>query len=119
MEQESPIRPKGKDALKEPPRGQAFVAAAPAPRTVTLDELEEAGAMAVDEAAEEKGEGQEGRMAVDEAAEEKDDGQDARVPKTKKAPVGMTAAEWRIHRLTHLPYNPACRCCVAGRKRDD
>ena len=45
--------------------------------------------------------------------------EEARVPKTKKAPVGMTAAEWHVHRLTHLPYNAACRCCVAGRKRDD
>lgn len=41
------------------------------------------------------------------------------MPKTKKAPVGMTTAEWQAHRLTHLPYNAACRCCVAGRKRDD
>ena len=31
----------------------------------------------------------------------------------------MTAAEWKVQRLKHLPYNPACRCCVAGRKRDD
>ena len=54
LEQESPIRPKGNDALKETRWGQAFVAVAPAPRTVTLDELEEAGAMAVDEAAEEQ-----------------------------------------------------------------
>ena len=46
-------------------------------------------------------------------------GQDARVPKTKKAPIGKTEAEWKVHRLTHLPHNPGCRCCVAGRKRDD
>ena len=44
---------------------------------------------------------------------------EARVPRTKKAPVGMTQSEWQVHRLTHLPYNAACRCCVAGRKRDD
>ncbi len=31
----------------------------------------------------------------------------------------MLAAEWKVYRLTHLPYNPACRCCVAERKRDD
>ena len=43
----------------------------------------------------------------------------ARLPNTKKVPAGMTAAEWELHKLTHLPYNPACRCCVAGRKRDD
>ena len=46
-------------------------------------------------------------------------GPEARTPNTKKAPIGMTAAEWNMHRLTHLPYNPGCRCCVAGRKRDD
>ena len=43
----------------------------------------------------------------------------ARLPNTKKVPVGMTAAEWELHKLTHLPYNPACRCCVTGRKPDD
>ena len=35
------------------------------------------------------------------------------MPKTKKTPVAMTPAEWQVHRLTHLPYNAACRCCVA------
>ena len=101
MLQESPIRPQSNDARKETCRGQAFAASALVPETVTLEELERAGAMAVDE------------------AEEKSEGEGARVPKTKKAPEGMTAKEWQIHRLTHLPYNPACRCCVAGRKRDD
>ena len=73
-------------------RGQAPEASALAPGTVkSINELEKAGVMAVDEAEEEEG------------AEP-----DARVPATKKAPVGMTAAEWMIHRLTHLPYNPAC-----------
>ena len=90
MLQESPIRPQSLDA-RVTPRGQAYAAAAPAPETVTSDELEKAGAMAV------------------EADEEGSEGQEARVPKTKKAPVGMTTAEWQIHRLTHLPYNPACR----------
>ena len=55
-------------------------------------------------------------MATGEADSEEDE---AGLPKTKKVPVGMTAAEWKVHKLTHLPYNPACRCCVAGRKRDD
>ena len=58
-------------------------------------------------------------MAMGEAEEEREEEQEARTPRTKKAPVGMTAAEWKTHRLTHLPYNPAGRCCVAGRKRDD
>ena len=72
--------------------------------------------MAVDEAAEGEGEGPEEVTAGDDAAKEEEE---ARVPRTKKPPVGMTAAEWQTHCLTHLPYNPACRCCVAGRKRDD
>ena len=58
-------------------------------------------------------------MATGEAESEEDEENDARLPRTKKVPVGMTAAEWNSHKLTHLPYNPACRCCVAGRKRDD
>ena len=99
---ESPIRPQSIDSGKEKPRGHALEASALAPGTVTLEELEKTGV-----------------MAVDEAEEDGSEGQDARVPKTKKAPVGMSANEWQIHRLTHLPYNPACRCCVAGRKRDD
>ena len=56
---------------------------------------------------------------VMETGEEDSEKDEARLPNTKKAPVGMTAAEWELHKLTHLPYNPACRCCVAGRKRDD
>ena len=72
--------------------------------------------MAVDEAAEDECEGPEEVSAGDDAAKEEEE---ARVPRTKKPPVGMTAAEWQTHCLTHLPYNPACRCCVAGRKRDD
>ena len=97
---------------------------------MTLDEIEAAGAervpdmaessedeaMAVDEVdAEEEGESSKGQASAAAAPEE----EEARVPKTKRAPIGMTSAEWQIHRLTHLPYNPACRCCVAGRKRDD
>ena len=101
--QESPIRPQSNDVRKGNDRGQACVASALAPGTVTLGEVEQAGVMAVDEAEEEK-------VEVED---------EARVPKTKKAPVGMTPAEWQIHRLTHLPYNAACRCCVAGRKRND
>jgi hypothetical protein len=114
--QKSPIRPQSKDAGKVDLPGQAFKASANAPQAVALDEREEAGAMAVDEAAEDEGEGPEEVIAGDDAAKEEEE---ARVPRTKKPPVGMTAAEWQRHCLTHLPYNPACRCCVAGRKRDD
>ena len=58
-------------------------------------------------------------LATGEADSEEDTEDEARLPTTKKVPVGMTAAEWKVHKHTHLPYNPACRCCVAGRKRDD
>ena len=72
MLQESPIRPQSNDARKDTCRRQALAAAALVPETVTLEELERAGAMAVDEA-------------------EESEGEVARVPKTKKAPEGMTA----------------------------
>ena len=49
-------------------------------------------------------------MATGEADSGEDEENDARLPKTKKVPVGMTATEWSSHKLTHLPYNPACRC---------
>ena len=112
--QKRPIIPLSDDAGKGTPRGEAFVAVAPAPVAVTLDELEEAGAMAVGEAAEELRERQEGKAAGDKSAEDKgvsSEGQalaapvpeEARTPKTKKPPLGMVAAEWQVHRLTHLP----------------
>ena len=30
----------------------------------------------------------------------------------------MSSEALRIHSLTHIPYNPGCKCCVAARKRD-
>ena len=101
--QEHPIRPQSYDVRSLKPRGQTFAVTALAPETVNLGQIEETGASADDK--------------VEEKEAEVED--EARVPKTKKAPVGMTQAEWQVHRLTHLPYNAACRCCVAGRKRDD
>ena len=89
--QNSRIRPQSKDAGNEDLPGQAFKASANAPKAVALDELEEAGAMAGDEAAEDEGEGPEEVSAGDDAAKEEEE---ARVPRTKKPPVGMTAAEW-------------------------
>ena len=41
-----------------------------------------------------------------------------RVPRTRKCPVGMSVEELWVHSLTHIPYHPGCKCCVAGRKRD-
>ena len=37
---------------------------------------------------------------------------------TRKTPVGMTPIEMSNHALTHIPFHPGCRSCVAGRKRD-
>ena len=30
----------------------------------------------------------------------------------------MSTEEVRVHSLTHMPYHPGCKCCVAARKRD-
>jgi hypothetical protein len=70
--QTSPIRPQSKDAGKVDLPGQAFKASANAPQAVALDEREEAGAMAVDEAAEDEGEGPEEVIAGDDAAKEEE-----------------------------------------------
>ena len=100
--QNSPIRPQTGER-ESGTRGHAPEASVLLPTTVTPDGMSEAPMV----------------MATGEADIEADEEHDARTPKTKKAPVGMTAKEWNLHKLTHLPYNPACRCCVAGRKRDD
>ena len=97
---ESPIRPQTSEGVI---RGQAREASALLPMSETPHET--TGAPVV--------------MATGEADSEEETEDDARLPRTKKVPVGMTAAEWKWHKLTHLPYKPACRCCVAGRKRDD
>ena len=44
--------------------------------------------------------------------------EEGRVPRTRKFPGNMSPEELRQHSLTHIPYHPGCRCCVAGRKRD-
>ena len=95
--QNSPIIPQSNDAGKD---GRAFAAAASAPQAVAPDELEEAGAMAVDEAAKDEGEDPEEAIAKEEEGGKYGQAsaaavpEEARVPKTKKSPVGMTAAEW-------------------------
>ncbi len=94
---ESPVRPQTNEGVI---RGQAREASALLPMAETPHGIKEAPEV----------------MATGEDDSEEDG---ARLPNTKKVPVGMTAAEWELHKLTHLPYNPACRCCVAGWKRDD
>ena len=54
-------------------------------------------------------------MGVDDQEEEVEEG---RVPKTRKFPDSMSLEELRVHSLTHIPYHPGCKCCVAGRTRD-
>ena len=44
--------------------------------------------------------------------------EEGRVPRTRKLPGSLSPEELRHHSLTHIPYHPGCRCCVAGRKRD-
>jgi len=54
-------------------------------------------------------------VAFDEDEEEVEQGRPAH---TRKPLVGMTPAEMNNHALTHIPFHPGCRSCVAGRKRD-
>ena len=53
-------------------------------------------------------------VVIERSEEEVEEG---RVPRTRKFPVGMSADELRTHSLTHIPYHPGCKCCVAGRTR--
>ena len=55
---------------------------------------------------------------VGEDEEQEEEVEQGRVPRTRKCPDGMSAEELRVHSLTHIPYHPACKCCVAGRKID-
>ena len=70
MLQESHIRPQSNDVRRSDSRGQAFAASALAPETVNSGEEDIAGAISVNGAAEEEGEGQEEKHAGNEAAEE-------------------------------------------------
>ena len=49
---------------------------------------------------------------------EEEEVEEGRVPRTRKAPGSLSPEELRHHSLTHIPYHPGCKCCVAGRKRD-
>ena len=44
--------------------------------------------------------------------------EEGRAPRTRECPESMTPDELRKHSLTHIPYHPGCKCCVAARKRD-
>ena len=32
-----------------------------------------------------------------------------------EAPVGMTKADWLMHKMRHIPRNPQCKACVMGK----
>lgn len=49
---------------------------------------------------------------------EEEEVEEGRVPDTRKCPTGLNEEELRVHNLTHIPYHPGCKCCVAARKRD-
>ena len=49
---------------------------------------------------------------------DEDEVEQGRPAHTRKPPLGMTPAEMRNHALTHIPFHPGCRSCVAGRMRD-
>ena len=44
--------------------------------------------------------------------------EEGRAPRTRECPESMSSEALRIHSLTHIPYHPGCKCCVAARKRD-
>ena len=50
--------------------------------------------------------------------EDEEEVEEGWVPRTRKCPDSLSTEELRVHSLTHIPYHPGCRCCVAGRKRD-
>ena len=74
MLQESPIRPQSFDVRSGDSEWQAFQASASAPVTVTLEEEDESGAMAVDDA--EEGEEEVGDEAMGSQNEEVASGDD-------------------------------------------
>ncbi len=77
------------------------------PSTKVLQEVEEPGKEPV-----------RGESFTDSPFTEEEEVEEGRAPRTRKCPEGMSAEELRVHSLTHIPYHPGCRCCVAARKRD-
>ena len=77
------------------------------PNTKVLQEVEEPGKESV-----------RGESFIDSPFTEEEEVEEGRAPRTRKCPEGMNAEELRMHSLTHIPYHPGCKCCVAGRKRD-
>ena len=49
---------------------------------------------------------------------EEEEVEEGRAPRTRKCRESMNAEELRMHSLSHIPYHPGCKCCVAGRKKD-
>ena len=44
--------------------------------------------------------------------------EEGRALRTRECSESMSSEALRIHSLTHIPYHPGCKCCVAARKRD-
>ena len=63
-------------------------------------------------------EGEEATSVTGVPPPEDEEVEEGRAPKTRECPASMTEEEFRVHSLTHIPYHPGCRCCVAARKRD-
>ena len=77
------------------------------PSTKVLQEVEEPGKEPV-----------RGESFTDSPFTGEEEVEEGRAPRTRECPEGMNAEELRMHSLTHIPYHPGCKCCVAGRKRD-
>ena len=50
--------------------------------------------------------------------QEDEEVEEGRAPRTRECPESMSSEDLRTHSLTHIPYHPGCKCCVAARKRD-
>ena len=44
--------------------------------------------------------------------------EEGRAPRTRECPEILSSEAFRVHSLTHIPYHPGCKHCVAARKRD-
>ena len=51
-------------------------------------------------------------------AESEEEEEEVRPMKAKTIPKSPTAEEYRVHRLTHLPYRSWCPHCVKAKKRN-
>ena len=66
--------------------------------------------------------GHEDLLGVSDDDDDDDDDDDeveqGRAPRSRKFRHGLSPEELRIHSLTHIPYHPGCKRCVAAQKQD-